>query len=182
MNSAASHDGAILNEITERPMAAAGAKQQSTSVVTRMNFAAPPEKVWEGLMFYEEIGKRPPLLLRLLLPVPIQTKGRKSEVGDQVTCQYMSGHLLKRVTHVTHGRNHAFEVIGQNLTLGRGIRVSGGGYTLRHLPDGRTEVAIKTRYVSPKRPRWLWVRIEAVVCHSFHRHILSAMRSNLPSR
>ena len=182
MNSAANHTGAILNEITEIPMAVPRAKQQSTSVVTRMTFAVPPEKVWEGLMFYEQIGKRPPLLLRLLLPVPIRTQGRKSEVGDQVICQYASGHLLKRVTHVTRGRDYTFEVIEQNLALGGGIRLSGGGYTLRRLPDSRTEVAIKTHYISPKRVRWLWVRIEAAVCHSFHRHILSAMRSNLPSR
>ena len=179
MNSAANHTGAILNEVTAPPMAVAGAKQQPTSVVTRMNFAIPPEKIWKGLMFYEEIGKRPPLLLRLLLPVPIRTNGRKSEVGDQVTCLYVSGYLRKRVTQVKRGRNYAFEVIEQNLTLGGGIRLSGGGYTLRQLPGGRTEVVVRTQYVSPKRPRWLWIRIEAVVCHSFHRHILSAMRSNL---
>ena len=182
MNSASHHADAILSEITEFPMAVGAGKQPSTSAVTRMNFAAPPEKVWEGLMFYEQIGKRPPLLLRLLLPVPIQTKGRKSEVGDQVTCQYLNGHLLKRVTHVNRGRDYAFEVIEQNLALGGGIRLSGGGYTQRPLPGGRTEVAIKTRYISSKRPRWLRVRIEAAVCHSFHRYILSAMRNNLPSQ
>ena len=182
MNSAANHVDATLDKIPRIPLAASDAKQQCISVVTRMKFAAPPEKVWEGLMFYEQIGKRPPLLLRLLLPVPIRTRGRKSEVGDQVICQYTSGHLLKRVTHVTRGRDYTFEIIEQNLALAGGIRLSGGGYTLRRLPDSRTEVAIKTHYVSPKHAHWLWVRIEAAVCHSFHRHILSAMRSNLPPR
>lgn len=182
MNSAANHVGAIRNEITGLPIAAAGVKEQSTSVITRLNFAASPENVWEGLMFYEQIGKRPPLLLRLLLPNPIRTEGRKSEVGDEVTCHYVSGHLLKRVTHVTRGRNYTFEVTEQNLTLGGGIKLSGGGYTLRRLSDGCTEVAITTQYRSPKRPRWLWMRIEAVVCHSFHRQILSAMRSKLSSQ
>ncbi len=181
MNPAANHPRAIPDEITGGPMAAAGAKQQTTSVVTRMKFAAPPEKVWERLMFYEQIGKRPPLLLRLLLPAPIQTKGRKSEVGDEVTCQYTTGHLRKRVTHVTRGSNYAFELIEQNLTLAGGIRLSGGSYALRALSDGGTEVVLETRYVSPKSPRWLRVRIEAVVCHSFHRYILREMRSNLPS-
>ena len=56
------------------------------SILTRMTFAASPERVWDGLMFYEQIEERPPLYLRLLLPLPIRTGGVKSNVGDQVTC------------------------------------------------------------------------------------------------
>ena len=41
-----------------------------------MTFAASPSEVWRGLTFYEELGGRPPLHLRLLLPVPIRTDGR----------------------------------------------------------------------------------------------------------
>jgi hypothetical protein len=36
-----------------------------------------------------------------------------------------------------------------------------------------------TRYSSPYHPRWLCGRLEALVCHSFHRHIFAAMRNNL---
>lgn len=150
-------------------------------VETCMNLAASSEAVWEQLMFYEQIGKRPPLLLRFLLPVPVRTEGGKSGVGDAVKCHYVSGHLLKRVTQITRGRTYAFEVVEQNLKLGLGIRVLGGAYTLRELPEAHTQVALQTRYLSPLRPRWLWKRLEAAVCHSFHRHILSAMRSNLRS-
>ena len=147
----------------------------STSVVTRMNFAASPEQVWSGLMFYEEIDAPPPLHLRLLLPVPIRTEGAKSAVGDETTCVYEGGHLLKRVTQIDSYRYYGFEVVEQNLAVG-GTILSGGCYTLRELPGRRTEVAITTRYVSPKRPGWLWKPIEATVCHMFHRHLLSAMR------
>ena len=54
--------------------------------------------------------------------------------------------------------------------------LSGGGYTLRELPDGRTEVAVMTRYVGGRRPGWFWKPVEAAVCHLFHRHLLAAMR------
>lgn len=182
MNSGTSHAGALPNEITDLPITVAGVKQPPTTVVTRMNFATSPEEVWEGLVFYEQIEKRPPLLLRVLLPVPIRAKGRKSEVDDEVTCQYVSGHLRKRVTRVTHGRSYAFEVIEQNLMLGRGIKLSKGSYTLRPLSDGGTQVLVETQYSSSKRTRWLRRRIEAFVCHSFHRHILTAMRNNLSSQ
>jgi hypothetical protein len=60
--------------------------------------------------------------------------------------------------------------------VGGGVRLSSGGYTLHGLPNGRTEVTLRTCYVSAKRPRWLWKRIEAAVCPTFHRHILGAMR------
>jgi hypothetical protein len=182
MSPIANRSEALVTEIVERRIICAGAMTQSDSVVTRLNFPAPPDVVWEGLMLYEQIGTRPPLFLRLLLPAPIRTEGRKSEVGDEVKCHYQSGHLLKRVTQVTRGRNYEFDVVAQNLALPFGIKLSGGSYTLRQLADGNTDVALMTRYVSLQRPRWLCRRIEAVVCHSFHRHILGAMRSNLRSR
>jgi hypothetical protein len=152
----------------------------STSVVTRMNFAAPPEQVWDGLMFYEEIDALPPLHLRLLLPVPIRTEGSKSAVGDETICVYEGGHLLKRVTQIDSCRHYGFDVVEQDLAVG-GTILSGGCYTLRELPGRGTEVAITTRYTSPKRPGWLWKPIEATVCHMFHRHLLSSMRRKIES-
>ncbi len=159
------------------PSAAAAAG----SVVTRMRFTASPERAWEGLVFYEQIAERAPLHLRLLLPRPIGTEGRKSEVGDEVRCLYDGGFLLKRVTRIDRGRHYGFEVAEQNLAVGGGMRLSGGAYTLRKLPDGRSEMALETRYVSPRRPRWLWQSIEAAICHTFHRHILGAIRRNVES-
>jgi hypothetical protein len=151
----------------------------SAAVVTRMRFAAPADRVWEGLLFYEQIEERPPLHLRLLLPVPTGTQGPKSKVGDEARCSYERGHLLKRVTHVDPGRHYGFEVAEQHLDVGRGLALSGGSYTLRELPGGVTEVAVTTRYVGHRRPAWLWEPIEATVCHMFHRHLLSVMRRRI---
>jgi hypothetical protein len=161
---------------------AAVAAQQATSVVTRTRFAVKPEQAWDGLVFYEQIDKRPPLALRLLMPLPIRTEGRKAEVGDEARCLYVGGHLVKRVTQIERGRRYEFEVVEQNLAVGGGIRLLGGSYMLSELPDGCTEVALTTRYVSPKRPRWLWKPVEAVFCHIFHRHILGAMRRNAETK
>jgi len=156
--------------------AAIAMARPSTSILTRMKFAASPERVWGGLMFYEQIEERPPLYLRLLLPVPIATEGSKSKVGDDVRCSYKGGHLLKRITRIDPGRHYGFEVVEQNLAVRGGLTLSGGCYTLRALPGGGTQVAVTTRYVSLRRPSWLWKPIEAAVCHMFHRHLLAAMR------
>jgi hypothetical protein len=149
---------------------------EATAVVTRMNFAAPPKEVWEGLLFYEQIEEPPPLPLRMLLPLPIRTVGEKSAVGDEATCLYQGGHLLKRVTHIDPLRYYGFSVVEQDLVVGGGLTLTGGGYALRELPSRGTEVAVTTRYVSARRPGWLWRPIEAAVCHMFHRHLLGAMR------
>jgi hypothetical protein len=152
---------------------------QPVSVVTRMLFAAPPDRVWKGLVFYEELGGRPPLHLRLLLPVPIRNVGKVSDVGDEATCLYEGGHLLKRITKIEKGDLYEFEVAEQALSVGGGMRLSGGRYTLRGLPDGQTEVSVETRYLSRKWPRWFWKPLEKMVCHWFHRYLLSTMRRQI---
>jgi len=167
--------------VTKELAASATAVAARASIVTRMTFATSPAEVWRGLMFYEEIGRRPPIHLRLLLPVPIGTEGRISEVGDQAKCSYENGHLLKRLTRIDPGNLYEFEVAEQALRFGGGIRLSGGRYTLRELGDGRTEVALETRYISTRRPRWFWKPLEAWVCHAFHRHLLGSMRRKIES-
>ncbi len=142
--------------MTEELGDATAAATQPSSVVTGMNFDASPAQVWKGLLFYEEIGGRPPTHLRLLLPVPIRTEGKVSEVGGEAMCLYEDGHLLKRVTRIEQGRSYEFEVAEQSLSVGGGMRLSGGRYTLRELADGLTEVSVETRYVSTKWPRWFW--------------------------
>ncbi|MGE5213053.1 MAG: hypothetical protein ACM3NN_05095, partial [Nitrospirota bacterium] len=91
---------------------------------------------------------------------------------------YLGGHLVKRVTQIIRERSYAFEIVQQNLPVG-GIRLLGGDYTLRAQSEDCTRVALVTHYASLNCPRWVFRRVEAAVCHSFHRYILSAMRSNL---
>jgi hypothetical protein len=100
-----------------------------STVATRMSFAASPAQVWEGLVLYEEID-RPPLHLRLLLPVPIRVEGRVSELGGEAKCLYEGGHLLKRITRIERGHLYEFEVAEQRLSLGGGMRLLGGAYCI----------------------------------------------------
>lgn len=146
-----------------------------TSVVTRAKIAVSPARIWQSLMFYEQIENSPPLHLRLLLPLPLRTDGSKLAVGDQATCLYRQGHLLKRLTQIEPCRLYEFAVVEQNLALRGGVLLCGGSYTLRELSDHRTELAVTTRYVSHRGPRWLWKPIEAMVCHLFHRYLLSSI-------
>ncbi len=150
-----------------------------STVVTRTRLAVAPEEAWRRLLFFEDVAERPPLALRYLLPAPIRTEGSRSRVGDEARCLYAGGHLLKRIVDVEEGRRYGFEVVEQDLDLGRGIRLLGGGYELSGLAGGATVVTLETRYRSPQRPRWAWRPIEAAVCHLFHRHLLAAMRRHI---
>jgi hypothetical protein len=154
----------------------AGPREKPSSVATALTFPGSPEEIWNRLVFYEQIPYPPPLYLRLLLPAPHRAEGRGSEVGDEIRCVYEKGHLVKRLIRVDRSRYCRFDVVEQGLAFGRGIRLTGGSYTLRLLPDGSTRVELETRYLSPRRPAWFWKPIEASVCHAFHRHILGAMR------
>jgi len=156
--------------------------QQSVIVVTRIDVDATPERVWNSLVFYEGLDEAPPLYLRMLLPRPIRTEGAKSAVGDQATCLYQGGHLLKRLTKVEPHRLYEFLVVEQRLNLGGGVQLSGGCYALRELAGGHTELSMTTRYTCPNRPRWLLQPVEEAVCHLFHRHLLGAIKRKAESR
>jgi hypothetical protein len=152
------------------------------SVRTSMEFAAAREELWHNLLFYEQIEERPPLLLRLLLPVPLGVEGNRSGIGDEVRCVYASGHLLKRVTQITAGESYRFDVVEQRLKIGGGIRLLRGAYLLQSLPSGGTRMSLETDYAAGWRPRRLWRPIEARVCGMFHRYILKSIQNPGPSR
>jgi hypothetical protein len=148
---------------------------QPSTIVTRMVFSASRAETWKSLIFYEEVQERPPLHLRVLLPVPIRTEGDKKRVGGEAMCLYESGHLLKRTTRIVEGELYEFEVAEQALAVGGTMRLSGGRYVLNEVPGG-IEVAVETRYTSTKWPRWFWRPLERFVCHLFHRFLLRTMR------
>lgn len=167
--------------MSEPRSAANRLERKPVSVVTGMRLLAPPRLAWERLVYFEQVPGPPPLALRLLLPAPMRAEGLLSSVGHETQCHYREGHLRKRVTRVVPQSYCGFEVVEQNLAIRGGIRLTGGSYTLHELPDRSTRIELETRYVSGRRPHWLWRPLEAAVCHALHRHILAAMRRALGS-
>ncbi len=152
------------------------------AVTTRGRFDAPPDAVWQKLMFYEEVPQRPPLLLRMFLPSPVRTQGGGKHVGATVECGYSHGSLVKRFTVLERPRLVRFEVIEQRLGVERCVTTVEGSYEFRAVAEG-CEVALTTRYRGHLRPRWLWRPLERLLAHQLHRHILSGMgASRVPGR
>jgi hypothetical protein len=145
------------------------------TVSTRASIDAAPEEVWRRIMFYEEVPSPPPLLLRLLLPVPLRTSKTGLCIGAVVQCSYSGGgRLMKRITEVQPPTLVRFEVVEQQLGIERCFTTLAGSYEIART-DGGSEVALTTRYAGHLRPRWLWRTPERVLAHQLHRHILGGM-------
>ena len=144
------------------------------AVTTRARFDAPPDEVWQRLMFYEEVPHRPPLLLRMFLPSPVRTSSGDKAVGIAVQCRYSRGSLVKRFTAIDRPRLVRFEVIEQRLGLERCMTTVEGSYEFVAAPFG-SEVALTTKYRGHLRPRALWRPFERLLAHTLHRHILGGM-------
>jgi len=145
---------------------------------TTFHFSAPPEAVWQSLMFYEDVPSRPWPMLRFVLPRPIRSEGDKRRVGAIVRCTYDRGYLVKRITAVEAPRHLGFEVMEQRLGIESRVRTCQGTYDLR-AAEGGTDVVLTTYYAGRLRPRALWRVMERYVCHRVHLHILMGMRDRL---
>jgi hypothetical protein len=156
------------------PEATSGADQVSTSY----ELFAPANAVWQCLMFYEDVPRRPWPLLRLILPQPLHSEGDKLTVGGLVRCTYSRGYLLKRSTEVDADRRLRFEVVEQKLGIERRARARCGSYELEPTARG-TCVTLTTVYESRLWPRFLWRPVERYLCHRLHQHILFGMQEQL---
>lgn len=151
---------------------------RNEAVETALYLNATPEEVWQSILFYEEVPRRPLWFLRIFLPRPIRTDGDKTRLGAIVRCTYDGGHLLKRITAIEPARLVRFDVLEQRLGVEDCVSMSQGSYEIHATGDG-SEVLLTTRYRSRLRPRWLWRPLERYLAHRLHRHILDGMGAML---
>jgi hypothetical protein len=149
------------------------------SVATSLFFQASSETVWQRMLSYEEVSRRPPFILRALLPLPLRTEGDKTSPGADIRCLYGGGDLTKRITVVDPPHLLEFEVIKQRLGIESCITALGGSYRIRS-SGGQAEIVLTTNYRGFLQPRYVWRSLERLLAHRFHRHILEGMRDLLP--
>jgi hypothetical protein len=146
------------------------------SVVTSIEIPAPVGRTWNALMFYEEVHRPAPWLLRYGLPRPLYATGSTMRVGATKVCIYSKGHLSKRVTRRVPRRFLAFDVIEQDRIENHSIRPTGGSFALVPQGTDRTRVWLTTRYQPKLGPRWIWRPFEKLAVHTLHQHVLEGMR------
>lgn len=148
------------------------------STSTSLVIAAPPDKAWNAIHFYEEVKHAPPWLLRITPTFrPMYTLGSSQHVGDVKVCVYERGRLVKQVTEIVPGKRLAFRVIEQTDIQNRGVRLIDGSFDLAPTADGRgTTVTLTTRYEPNLAPRFAFLPAESLAVHTLHEHVLRGMK------
>ncbi len=151
------------------------------AITTRKTIPVTPEAAWKSMLFYEDIGEEPPLILKLGLPKPIRTEGEAKKPGDITVCVYDKGHLVKRVIEVQENARLVFEVIDQVQFENRSIRLKDGQFVFTRTPAGHTELSLTTRYEPLLSPRWYWRPVEEWTAHALHQHVIDTMATTSTS-
>jgi hypothetical protein len=146
------------------------------TVETGLTIDATPAEAWQALMFYEDVKHAPPWLLKLALPKPTRSEGRKSQVGDIVRCIYDRGRLCKEVTEVVPDRKLAFNVVEQKLHFEHDVLLRSGSFEFVPVGPRKTRVVLTTRYERLCWPEWFWGPIERNVIHTLHEHVIEGIR------
>jgi hypothetical protein len=146
------------------------------SVLTSIEIPAPVGRAWNAMMFYEEVRRRPPWVLRYGLPRPLYTKGDIARVGDARTCVYSKGHLTKRVTQRVPEALLAFDVVEQDRIENHSVRLTGGSFVFAAEGTDRTSVILTTSYQPKLGPRWVWRPFERLAVHTLHGYVLDGMK------
>jgi hypothetical protein len=146
------------------------------TVETEQTFAAPSQRVWSSIMFYEQVEHEPPFLLKLALPRPVRAEGSMQAVGDVQRCIYQRGELVKQITRHDYGQLIEFRVTEQHLHFEHDVTLIDGSFRLAKIDANHTRVTLVSRYIRHLRPAWLWESMERKIVHTLHGHVLEGMR------
>lgn len=145
-------------------------------VETMLVFPMRAVEAWERIVFFEETLRRPPWILRKVLPEALRVEGSKSHVGAMVRCVYREGEMVKHITSLEWPHLIGFDVMGQRLGVEQLLRVRDGSYRIEQSGEV-CRVTLTTRYMAFLHPRGFWRRVEHWLIGMMHRHILRCMRA-----
>ena len=149
-------------------------------VRTTARLACEAHRAWDKVCFYEHIAIKPSWLLRTVLPVPLRTTGRYSEVGNVSRCLYSDGgYLTKQIRQIVAGQRIDFDIIEQTIRYAGKIALKGGTIRVEPRADGTSCIEMSTRY-ELRSPLLSIVRffIDRVVA-AMHRIVIRDMQERL---
>jgi hypothetical protein len=149
-------------------------------VRTTARLGCEAHRAWDKVCFYEHIAIRPSWLLRTVLPVPLRTTGRYSEVGNVSRCLYSDGgYLTKQIRQIVAGQRIDFDIIEQTIRYAGKIALKGGTIRVEPRADGTCCIEMSTRY-ELRSPLLSIVRffIDRVVA-AMHRIVIRDMQERL---
>ncbi len=155
-----------------RPLPTAGFETISTEGV----IAYPAQLCWDSLMFYEDVQHKAPWLIRTGLATPVSTSGAITGVGDQRTCNYTYGRLVKQVTLYDAPTRLDFDVVEQFRVYEHDAELLSGSFQFIAVDDHTTKVILTTTYRPRLGPRFAWLPFESYAVHGLHAHVIEGIR------
>ncbi|MEW5848245.1 MAG: SRPBCC family protein [Myxococcota bacterium] len=154
------------------------------SVVTEMDIAAPPERVWPFVVGHSELPPPTEWFFRLGIAYPVHSTTYGEGVGATRHCTFSTGPLVEEITAWEPGRLLRFKAISQpapmkELTpyniepphLDGYVRSRTGEFRLTRLSDGNTRLTGTTEYESSLGPDGYWSLWSDALVSAVHRRV-----------
>lgn len=170
---------------------AAALQPPEFAVRSAVEIAAPPEKVWNEVVAFTEIGPPQELLFRAGVGYPIRAEITGTGVGAVRHCIFSTGAFEEPITEWDEPRllkftvTHTPEPLNELTPYGHispphlhGYFVSHAGqFLLTQLPDGRTRLEGTTWYQHTMWPATYWHWWSDYVIHRIHMRVLKHIRA-----
>ena len=159
-------------------------------VRTAIDVQAPPERVWQQVVAFSEIGPPKELIFRAGVAYPIRAEMNGRGVGAERHCVFSTGAFVEPIKVWDEPRRLKFSVAEnpppmQEWTPYRhiepphlhGFLVSEGGqFLLTRLPDGGTRLEGTTWYRHGLWPAFYWRAWSDAIIHRIHLRVLNHIR------
>jgi uncharacterized membrane protein YhaH (DUF805 family) len=160
-------------------------------VLTVVDIAAPPEVVWNHVVTFPDLAPPTELLFRAGVAAPTRARIEGRGVGAIRYCDFTTGSFVEPITAWEDNRLLRFDITAQappmtELSPYRDVnpphldgyfRATEGEFQLSALPDGRTRLEGRTRYVVEMFPQAYWTVPARAIVTAIHTRVLNHIQT-----
>jgi hypothetical protein len=159
-------------------------------IVTSVEIAAPPEKVWKNVVEFPELKPPTELLFKTGIAYPIRARIEGSGVGAIRYCEFSTGAFVEPITVWEENSLLQFSVEEQPIPM-REISPYGnldtphlhdyfvsrkGQFKLTRLENGNTLLEGTTWYYHKIKPEFYWRFWSEQIVHTIHQRVLTHIK------
>ncbi len=167
------------------------APRPAHEVVTSIDIAAPPERVWDNVVRFSDLAPPTEWLFRAGVAYPERARIEGTGVGAIRYCEFSTGSFVEPITEWRAPQRLAFDVTAQPPTMTelspyrsmqpahlRGyFRATQGQFDLLPLPGGGTRLIGTTRYDIQMYPQTYWSLLADAVVGRIHARVLRHIKA-----
>jgi uncharacterized membrane protein YhaH (DUF805 family) len=155
-------------------------------VVSVVDVAAPPERVWASVVSFPTLPPPTELLFRIGVAAPERARIEGLGVGAVRYCDFTTGSFVEPITAWQEGRLLSFDIARQAPPMREWspyrevnpphldgyFRAAHGEFRLEPLPGGRTRLEGRTSYTVDMFPQGYWASAAGWIVQTIHLRVL----------